>query len=52
MKSRQYNDMIDHTSLIFVEYDIKLSRPIRQCAVYDENKIGQRCDQWHKSTQC
>ena len=40
MKSRQDNGVTDGTSVIFVEYDTELSRPIRQYTVYDEDEIG------------
>lgn len=40
-KSKQDNDKTDHTSVISIEYDTKLSRSIRPCAVYDENKTRQ-----------
>ena len=41
MKTRHDNYMIDRTSVISIEYDIELSRPIELCTIYDENKIGQ-----------
>lgn len=44
MKSKHDNDVIDRTSVISVKYDTKLSRPNRQCAIYDEDEIGQRRD--------
>lgn len=37
-KSKQEKDMIDHIGVISTEYDTKLSRPIEQCAVYDEDE--------------
>ena len=44
MKTRHDNYMIDRTSVISIEYDIELSRPIELCTIYDENKIGQWYD--------
>ena len=52
MKTRQDNDMIDYKGVISIEYDIELSRPIKQCAVYDKDKIRQRRDISYKSTLC
>lgn len=37
--------MTNHTGVILVEYDIKLSREIEQCVIYDEDEIRQCCDQ-------
>ena len=40
IESRQDNDMTYRTGVISAEYDSELLRLIRQCAVYDEVKIG------------
>ena len=32
--------MTDRTGVIPTEYDTKLSRQIRQCVVYDKDKMG------------
>ena len=37
MKMRQDNDVTNHIGMISIEYDTKMSRPIRQCAVYYED---------------
>ena len=37
--------MTDRTNVISVEYDTELSRLIKQCVVYDEDKKGQQRDQ-------
>ena len=37
-KSRQDNDVTSYTGVISIEYDIKRSRPIEYCAVYDEDE--------------
>ena len=37
--------MTNRISVIFVEYDTELLRPIKQCAVYDEDEIGQQYEQ-------
>lgn len=37
MKIRQDNDMIDHTSAIYVKIETELSWTIKQDAVYHEN---------------
>ena len=34
--------------IVYDENGTKLSWPIRQSAIYDENKIGQQCDQLYK----
>ena len=49
MKSKKDNNVADWKSSIFVEYGTKLSRSIRQCVVYDEDKIGPWHDQSYKS---
>ena len=36
--------MTDHTGVISIEYVIELSRPFRQCVVYDEDETRQWCD--------
>ena len=40
-KARQDNNMIDHTSVFYVEIDTKLSWSIESGANCDENQIGQ-----------
>lgn len=44
MKSKQNNNVDYHTGVISAKYDTKLSRPIKQCTVYDKDETGQRCD--------
>lgn len=44
-KSRQSNNVTNRISVILVEYDTELLRPIKQCAVYDEDEIGQQSEQ-------
>ena len=44
MKTRKDNNVTGLISVISVEYETKLSRPMRQCAVYHIDEIGQRCD--------
>lgn len=44
MKSRQDNDMIDCTGVVYDNNDIKLSWPIGSYVNSDENKIGQLHD--------
>ena len=41
IKSRQDNDVTDNTVVISIKYDIKLSRPIRQYVIYDEDDSRQ-----------
>ena len=41
MKTRNNNNVTNRTSLLHSEYEIELSRPIRQCVVYDKDEIGQ-----------
>ena len=38
-KSKHDNNMIDIIGMISEEYETELSRPIRQCAVYDKYEI-------------
>lgn len=40
MKARQDNNMIDRTSIVYTENEIKLPCPIGLGVVFDENKIG------------
>ena len=37
-KTRQDNNVNDHTSLLYAKYESKLSWPIRQGTMYDEDK--------------
>ena len=39
MKTRQDNDVTDHTGAIYVENNIELSWPIESGVVYDKNQI-------------
>ena len=50
MKTWQDNDVIDSQGVISEEYNTELSRPIGQCAVYDNDELGQGCDWSYKST--
>ena len=50
MKTWQDNDVIDSQGVISEEYNTELSRPIGQCAVYDNDELGQGCDRSYKST--
>lgn len=45
MKARQDNNMIDHTSTVYIENEIKLPCPIGLGVVFDKNKTGQQQDQ-------
>ena len=45
MKTKQDNDMTNHTGVISTEYVTQLSRLIRQCVFYDKDKKTQRHDQ-------
>lgn len=49
-KTKQDNNITDRRGLIFIEYDIKLSRLNGQCAVQDENETRQQHDQSYGST--
>ena len=44
MKTKQDNNATNWKDVISIEYDIKLSRPNEQCAVYEKYEIGQWCD--------
>ena len=44
IKTIKDNDMIDRTSLVYVETKTELLRLIELSAVYYENQIGQRHD--------
>ena len=48
-KSKHDNDVTNHTSVISIEYDYELSRPIGQCTVYDKDEIRQQRDQSYRS---
>lgn len=37
MKTRQDNDMTNHTGVVYIENDNELSRPIRPATIYNEN---------------
>ena len=41
------NNVIDHIGLVYIEIETELSRAIWLGAVYDENQIKQRWDQWY-----
>ena len=41
MKSKQENDVIGHTSVVYAKIETKLSLLIGQDAVYHKNQIGQ-----------
>ena len=43
-KTRQDNDVMDCTCVIYAENDNELSWPIKSGAYYDENQIGQLHD--------
>ena len=43
MKTKQNNNMIDRTSMVYIENDIEWSKPIRSGVVFDKNLIRQ----WH-----
>ena len=40
-KTRNNNNVTNDTSVISIEYDIELSRSMRQCVVYNEDPIRQ-----------
>ena len=44
MKTRQDDDIIDHTGVVYAKNKTKLSWPIKPTAFYDENHIGKWCD--------
>ena len=44
MKSREDNNVTNCIGVIFIEYNIELSRPIWLCEVYDEDETRQWCD--------
>ena len=46
MKTRQDDDISDHTSVVYDGNKTKLPCPIELCAICDENQIGKR---WHQS---
>ena len=47
-KTRYDNDMIDHTSAVYVEIRNKLLRPIEQDTVYHKKQTRQRRDRSHR----
>ena len=44
IKTKQDNDMSNHTSAIYTEKETELSWPIGPSAVCDENQLGIQCD--------
>ena len=44
MKTRQDNDMTDHTGVVYAENNNELSSSIKSGADCDENQIRQLCD--------
>ena len=44
MKTRQDNDVTNHTGTIYAKNDTKLLWPIRSGTVYNRNQIGQLRD--------
>ena len=50
MKTREDNDMTDHTSAIYVENEIELLWPIKLGMACDENQIGQWLDPFYRSS--
>ena len=48
MKIRQYNDVTDHTSVVYAENDTELLWSIGQGAVCDKNHRGQWRDRYYK----
>ena len=51
MKTRQDNDVNDHTSVTYVENKIEFSWLIRPGAINDENQIRQWRDQLYRYSQ-
>ena len=43
-KTKQDNDVINHTTTAYDKNDIELSWSIASSGDYDENQIGQLCD--------
>ena len=48
MKTRQDNNEIDRTIVVYAENEIELSRLIRPSAVLDEDQTGQQHDRSYK----
>ena len=48
MKTRQDNDMIDHTCMIYVKNDNEISYRMGSSAICDKNKSGQRRDRSYR----
>lgn len=44
MKSKQDNDVADHTRVAYIENEIELSWPIGPGADFDKNRTGQQHD--------
>lgn len=43
-KTRQDNNVIDHTNMVDTENENKITRPIEWDMVYDEDQTRQGCD--------
>ena len=52
IKTRQDNDLIDHTGMVYVEKETELSWSMALGTVCDENLIGQRRDRSYTSGLC
>ena len=52
MKTKQDNDLIDHTGMIYAKNYIELLGPIWSGAICDKKKIGQQCDLFYKYGLC
>ena len=52
MKTKHDNDVINFTSVVYIENDMELSWSIRPSAIYDKNLRGQQCDQLYKCDLC
>ena len=52
MKTKQNNDMTDHTDAVYIKNEIELPWLIVPGLVYDEYQIGQRYDQSYRFSLC
>lgn len=51
-KTKEDNNLIDYTGVVYAENDIELSWPIELGVDYDENHIEQLCEWLYRCSLC
>ena len=52
MKTKQDNELTDHTGMVYDKNYIELLGPIESVTIYDKKQTGQWCDQSYKCGIC